>query len=1647
MRPFPTRPRVAGPPSRRAPVFILATALVATLVGAIPAAAADPAGSAAKSAEPASTAAKADAAATASADAKRTGKRVEVVAQRSEDEEVWANPNGTFTSEKSVLPTRVHRDGKLVAVDTGLQKRKDGRIAPKATRTDLTFSGGGDAPLVTMRKNGRDVVLTWPRPLPTPTMEGDTATYAEVIKGVDLRVTADAIGFSHQLVVKNREAAADPALSSVTFGLKGNGLTVRKEANGELRAVDPAGQTLFSSAQPQMWDSGATQQAPAGAAPVAKSMTASRAASADKPATPAPSALSADPVPAVDGIALGTRQADLGVELKGDKLTLTPDRKLLTAADTAFPVVIDPVWRDDWKSAWAIAYKHNGIAGSADKSYWNGGTLSKEARVGCARDAQLGNSVVCAKTFFQVGMGALRGKQILGATLRIEQKSAGSWSCKSGDIQVWDTNSIDTTTTWNRQPAWKRLVDSSGQSYGGRNCPGDGNTVELNVTSAVADAARWGWPAWTLGLKSANDTVDVSWRKLNPDSVRISTEYNTPPYPINDRWSEPYVACEGGYMGTSDEVVLRAWVGDAENNGLQAEFHYWKADDYGTVKTPKVPVVSGNAAMLRIPASELTGSSYRWDVRGVDDAGGTGPWAGQCVFSIDRSRPGSLPGVTSAQFPSDDKPGATPGLARTEGTFTFDPGTDTDITRYQWHTLTDPTVRTVDATGPGRTGTIKYTPLAAGPHGLIVWSMDAAGNRSNAKAYRYTAKRQPTRDKHGDTNGDGATDIWSVDPGDGQLWTVPGRGNGAFGEPRKVGKPGKDNFANATSLTQWGSWDGDFYEDLLVLRPVPGKPDRKNIYVYPGAGDSDLASSDSDRLELQVFDDAQRKWDRADQVLAISSIDDDDANGKVDENDAPDLLVKAGTELWLYTGTATGELNVNGGPYLLGNADWQDMTLAAPGDLNGDGLPEIWARAKTTGKIHQYNSRKTTDTAAPLAIDLAVYADPAVRAGSIGTGFTGTAWPHLTSVGDFEKDGYPDLWSRDTSGVISEFQGRPLTNGSVFGPARQIASSGTPWTTCEDVPSAVSATAKHKLCGPILAKFKAKGGVAGFGKPSGNVTDTADGGRFVHLRGNGLGADNASIYWHPSTGAWMVINGIREKWMSLGAEKGVLGYPTSDEDKTFDEVGWFSTFAGPSGNGAIYWSPEFGAWATYGGIYEKYLKTGGPGGPLGYPTSDETGHADGVGRYNTFRRSKETSDTGSIHWTPQTGAWSVRGTIRKKWLELGAEKSWLGYPKSDEYGIYGGPREDFQGGYIRHNSTTHVSVEHHFGDRTADQRTELMGDFNGDGRADLATVYDHGNETTALYVQAAKADGGFGAPALAFNSGAWNFSYANSQWVAGDFNGDGRDDLAALYGYPGGSNGMFTFLGKADGTFTSLPRSAYTGAGNWEATKAKLTAGDYNGDGRDDVAFFYDHGGSTGAHTFLSNADGTFQHSFPSWRSAQGGWYWNESKQVSGDVNGDGRDDIIAMYGFGNGTVTAYTLLGKSDGGFAAPVASWSRTPGNWDFGRSKITAGDYNADGRADLAVMFNYDNDRAALFTLTGKPDGGLNEDFQSWSTPEGVWNSSLAGLPVSGDVDKDGRDDIAIMYDHGDGRSTTNTFLSRPDGGFLPPKPSWEAAPGTW
>ena len=124
--------------------------------------------------------------------------------------------------------------------------------------------------------------------------------------------------------------------------------------------------------------------------------------------------------------------------------------------------------------------------------------------------------------------------------------------------------------------------------------------------------------------------------------------------------------------------------------------------------------------------------------------------------------------------------------------------------------------------------------------------------------------------------------------------------------------------------------------------------------------------------------------------------------------------------------------------------------------------------------------------------------------------------------------------------------------------------------------------------------------------------------------------------------------------------------------------------AAAAGNCQSFSSPSTGSHSVCGAILAKYQSLGATSSFLGYPTTDETGTSDGVGRYNDF------ANQGAIYWTPSTGAWSLHGAILQRWTALGAERSPLRYPVTDEQPSADGRMNAFQTARLDWNATTFV---------------------------------------------------------------------------------------------------------------------------------------------------------------------------------------------------------------------------------------------------------------------------------------------------------------------------------------------------------------------
>ncbi|UGT44921.1 hypothetical protein LTV02_16625 [Nocardia yamanashiensis] len=132
---------------------------------------------------------------------------------------------------------------------------------------------------------------------------------------------------------------------------------------------------------------------------------------------------------------------------------------------------------------------------------------------------------------------------------------------------------------------------------------------------------------------------------------------------------------------------------------------------------------------------------------------------------------------------------------------------------------------------------------------------------------------------------------------------------------------------------------------------------------------------------------------------------------------------------------------------------------------------------------------------------------------------------------------------------------------------------------------------------------------------------------------------------------------IDAHYQDKGGASSPLGQPAG-EVYAFGPDGAARNYQG----GEIVYSPETGAHVMYGAILDKYLALGGPDAGLGYPTNDESDAAvAGTARFSEF----SAPDGATIEWSPQHGAWLVRGPIRAAWSKLDATDGPMGAPMSD----------------------------------------------------------------------------------------------------------------------------------------------------------------------------------------------------------------------------------------------------------------------------------------------------------------------------------------------------------------------------------------------
>jgi hypothetical protein len=297
----------------------------------------------------------------------------------------------------------------------------------------------------------------------------------------------------------------------------------------------------------------------------------------------------------------------------------------------------------------------------------------------------------------------------------------------------------------------------------------------------------------------------------------------------------------------------------------------------------------------------------------------------------------------------------------------------------------------------------------------------------------------------------------------------------------------------------------------------------------------------------------------------------------------------------------------------------------------------------------------------------------------------------------------------------------------------------------------------------------------------------------------------------------------------------------------------------------------------------------------------------------------------------------------------------------------------------------------------------VVGDFNGDGKADFA-VTNFGDDTVSVLLN--QGDGGFSAqPTYPVGMHPWAIA-------AGDFNGDGLLDLAVENA---GDDTVSVLSNMGAGAFGT--QVAYAVG----ACPQGLAVRDFTGNGKLDIAVANSCDGTVGL--LLNEGDGGFAYQQPVVQAGS-----QASALAAADFNGDGLPDLAVTLDFtGAGSPNVALLLNQGKGVFALDkIFQAGDGPGG-------VVAGDFNGDGHPDVAVSNFYDDTVSVLLNEgNGRGRGGLEPQVTYAAGPGPVF------IAV-GDFNEDGRPDLAFADTFGGvwwNGNSVNVVLNLGRGTFAAP-----------
>ncbi|AEV87822.1 hypothetical protein ACWT_6809 [Actinoplanes sp. SE50] len=1492
------------------------------------------------------------------AQARKTGTKVEVTAATTATDLLTANPDGTLTMTRTAAPIRQRVGGQWKNLDATLTANPDGSLSPAVSTSPVVLSGGGTSPLAKLSGAGLGFDLSVPMTLPKPTVAGDTATYADVLPGVNLQATASVYGgFSEVFVVRDAAAAANPALKKLVLAAHPSGITLASDAANNVAGKDAAGRTVLSAPTPLMWDSTTT----------AATTTTQR--SAVTPSTTSRNAGAARAASSPDGPGAAANVAPLPTTATSTGITLTPG-SMLQDSTTHYPLYIDPDFQ--WTpasptlSGWATVAKSH-----ADSNYWK----ATPDRQGFLQVGYSGDTIV-SRTLLNFALpSVLKGATINSAELNMSNNY--SYSCDARPISLYapTTKLTSGNAKWTYWDGVNLGAAVQTQSFAhGYDTSCKPITVGFDVTKTINADVNGSNPQTlqTFMLKAGDETDKWAWKNFLLSTVSMTVTYNHTPDVPTKLTSSPSTACNASPASAvgNGPLSLYAYVTDPDaaaggSASLGAGFQLYKTqyaslfpstgDGDSTKLVASTPMSSTasnkNNAVLNVPqdtlskAADVDGASnklitqFSWRVRVTDfpaspsDTSHYSKWSAPCTFRYDPTRTGA-PTVVLDTTVTDPSVNTFPPVQGKNSRILITPNSNgTTPSGYLIQVNGGaPYKVTADATGAG-SAQIKPTRFS---NVVTVTSLSPGGNIGDTGSLPVTAYAA-TPAQPDDFNGDDIADLVTVGgtnnlpPG---LWLAAGNNNGqVMPVAANIGVYGTGQATVQTPKSYTGTqvitgrFTGYGSQDVISYHT------QKDPAVDPATGTGSILTGSGDGTPIQPSDSNQGTISGLQEISPddFSSIQGTEPNQVATLNTvAADGTASPFASLLGTSKAADGTYHVNyfenvngtfGNPVTLagllnpaGGTDWKDWTMAGTlthDPTTGHDSADMFLWNRSTGALAlwrnvQYDNGPKTLTATKYTLNTDVSKWATV--------------PTSLQAADINRDGTPDLWALGTGATVTSYlvTGVTSTTGTTGAVANQtpqtLVTGNHAWLLNDQNSGNVdAATAKD-----IVGDLDASGATAGAaGATDGATWDTNDlfspdvelNGPDAHTKTGYLTTKSMpvptnasftlSVWAKPTTGGTVLSqDGKNTAAYKLWADPSDKSWRFAMSQGDTTTATWDSATAGPA-------SAPWNAWSQLTVTYDATTGLG-------------------ILYVNSVYMA---SFTHTVKWTP------ADSNTTPMPMRIGAHRSGTGTATA---GYFGGKVAFVQ---TWNRMWKYPVAGNH--------------DFNGDGRNDVVTVGSDGKMW--LYANRSTGTSTFAAPV------SIGVGWSSYRWDISDWDLDGYADLL---GY------------TTDGILWWYPNNHASGF----RSRVQLGVG-WNGfvhsTGNADANMHPDHF-SIRTTTDPSGKDpiGTLYHYPNGCCRVVIGHGWSTYRMVPGDLNNDNRDDLVAVDSSGN------LFIYPNTGNPGDQMFTAGRTQIGTGWGSFRYAVIDINVDGKPDIIGVDA--NGNAYLFPGTGAGTLGTKTQIGSgWTT----------------------------------------------------------------